>query len=435
LALEKCERIFREQFAVHAGQMKFDNVDLYPDHTTGLPPAKTDRQAMSGTVSIAIHDQMGPLEADWRRLQADNLNSLHQGYDWCRAWVDAYRRPLKIVEGRMNGAVAFILPLEIVRGRMFTTAQFIGAHHANLNTGLIAPDFAAVATPDIMAGIAADLRERLTDADCIILSNMPSVWRGQTPPFSMLPHVENQNHAFQLDMKPTFVETLAQLSAKRRRKKFSVSHRRLEALGGYQHIVAETDADKHAMLDLFFTQKSARLAEFGLPNTFACPKTRKFLHSTLLIPQGPDAFPLRMHALKMTGGAFEGEVPAVAGLSRKGDHLIVQFCSIGSGPTMDASPGELLFHLMVEMYNNQTVALFDFGIGDMPFKRAWCTHETIQVNVTLPLTSLGRLAALKEETATRLKAMIKQNPAIYSFVQKLRTRVQTQPEKDEKGED
>jgi CelD/BcsL family acetyltransferase involved in cellulose biosynthesis len=58
----------------------------------------------------------------------------------------------------------------------------------------------------------------------------------------------------------------------------------------------------------------------------------------------------------------------------------------------------------------------------MAFKRSWCTNETVQVNVTLPLTSLGRLAALKEEAATRLKATIKQNPALYSFLQRMRAK-------------
>jgi CelD/BcsL family acetyltransferase involved in cellulose biosynthesis len=217
---------------------------------------------------------------------------------------------------------------------------------------------------------------------------------------------------------------LAQLNAKRRRKKYSVGHRRLEALGGYEHIVAETDAEKHELLDLFFTQKAARLAEFGLPNTFACTKTRKFLHSAVTAPQTASEFPLRMHAIRMTGGEFAGEVPAVAGLSRKGDHVIVQFCSIGTGPTTDASPGELLFHLMIEKYNKENISLFDFGIGAMAFKSSWCTEETVQVNVTIAVTSLGKLAALKEEMATKLKTMIKQNPAVYAFVQKLRTKVQ-----------
>lgn len=421
---------------MHAGQMKLKDVDFY-EHSAAIGPiqAKAGGRLAPMKITVSIHERMEALETEWRSLASENVNSLHQGYDWCCAWVDAYRRPLRIVEGRFGGRLAFILPLEIVRGRLFTKAQFIGAHHANINTGLIAPDFANAATPEMMVSVAAEICNRISGADCIVLGNMPVIWRGQRLPFSMLPHIENQNHAFQLPLKATFVETLAQLNAKRRRKKYSVSHRRLESMGGYEHIVARTGAEQHDLLELFFAQKGARLAEFGLPNGFACQKTRKFLHSAALAAQTTSEFPLRMHALRMTGGDFKSEIPAVAGLSRKGDHLIVQFCSIGSGPTTEASPGELLFHLMVEKYNSEGVALFDFGIGDMPFKRSWCTEETTQVNVTLPVTSLGRLAVLKEEMATKLKMMIKQNPAVYSFVQRLRSRVQNTADMDEKGED
>jgi CelD/BcsL family acetyltransferase involved in cellulose biosynthesis len=415
--------------------MKFKDVDFYQDiPAADLPVTNAVSRALADRFAVVVHQDTTALEAAWRSLENLPSNSLHQGYDWCRAWIDAYRRPLRIVEGRLDGRLAFILPLEIVQGRLFTKAQFIGSQHANINTGLMSEAFVEAATPELMACVAAGLREQVTDADCIILGNMPAHWRGKALPFSMLPFVENQNRAFQLQLKPSFVETLAQLNAKRRRKKYSVGHRRLEALGGYEHVVAETDADKHALLSLFFEQKAARLAEFGLPNGFACPKTRKFLHSAVALPQTADTFPLRMHALRMTGGEHAGVIPSVAGLSRKGDHVIVQFCSIGTGPTADASPGELLFHLMIEKYNSESVALFDFGIGDMPFKRSWCTDETIQVNVTLPITPLGRLAVLKEEMSTRLKAMIKQNPAVYSFLQKLRSRTQTESSDEDRNE-
>lgn len=382
---------------------------------------------MSGNVSVSIHDGMEPLETAWRALEELNLNSLHHGYDWCRAWIAQYRRPLIIVEGRLNGELAFILPLERVKGRLFTSAQFIGAEHSNLNTGLLSEAFLKAATPEMMADIGLLLRTAVTGVDLVLLTNIPRTWRGARMPFAMLPAVENQNRAFSLTLQPDFVGTLAQLSAKRRRKKFSSSHRKLEAMGGYDHVVARTGDEKNHFLDLFFAQKGQRLSELDLPNVFACPKTREFLHSVAQLPQGDDRFALRLHAIRMKGGEFAGEVPAIAGLSRKGDHLIVQFCTIGSGPLTHAAPGELLFHLMVERYNAQNVGLFDFGIGDMPFKRAWTNAETVQVNVTLPITPLGRLAALKEETATRLKSMIKQNPAVYSFLQRIRARVHNTP--------
>jgi CelD/BcsL family acetyltransferase involved in cellulose biosynthesis len=385
---------------------------------------------ISGKLDIRVHRRMDRVEAQWRALEAHDINSLHHGWDWCTAWIDAYRRPVMIIEGILDGETAFLLPLEIVRGRMFTRAQFIGSLHANVNTGLLSPAFLDRATPDFMTAVASAIRQAAHGVDCILLSNVPTVWRGRQMPFAMLPFVENQNHAFALAMKPTFTETLAQLSAKRRRKKYSVGHRRLEALGGYRHVIAETAEEKDELVDLFYRQKGARLAEFGLPNVFACPMTQRFFRDIAHVPARDNDYPLRLHAIRMTGGELAGEVPAIAGVSRKGDHLIVQFSSIGSGPSLEASPGELLFHLMVEHYNGEPgdrIALFDFGIGDLPFKRAWCTQVTVQVNVSIAITQLGRLAALKEEAATRLKTVIKQNPAVYSLVQKIRARAHSGP--------
>jgi CelD/BcsL family acetyltransferase involved in cellulose biosynthesis len=403
--------------------MKFQMTDFDRNTQAGsIARDSLDNILMPDIPEIVIHRHMEPIEARWRKLETLDINSLHQGFDWCRAWIDAYKRPILIVEGRRKDQTLFILPLEIVRGKLFTKAQFIGGDHSNINTGLVSEEFISEASDRMMADIAAQLRSKVSGADCIVLGNMPASWRGHTLPFSRLPSVENQNHAFALEIKPTFVETLAQLNAKRRRKKYSVGHRRLEALGGYRHAVAETADEKRQMLDLFYKQKGLRLEQSGLPNVFSCPKTRKFFHSLAQLPQSETNFALKLHYLEMTGGDHKGSIPAIAGLSRQGDHVIVQFCSIGEDALLSASPGELLFHLMIEDYNSRNIKLFDFGIGDMPFKRSWCNIETIQINVALPLTSLGRLAVLKEEAATRLKSTIKQNPALYGFLQKIRSR-------------
>jgi len=409
--------------------MNFQSMDL-PDERPAydLSPLTSDTLPATSTISVSVHDRMEPLETEWRALEALNINSLHHGYDWCRAWTAQYKRPLIIVEGRMQGELAFILPLEVVRGRLFSSAQFIGAEHSNLNTGLLTQRFIDAATPELMTAVSAAVRSAVGNVDFLLLTNIPEQWRGVAMPFAMLPSVENQNHAFALAMQPDFVATLAQLSAKRRRKKFSSSHRKLESMGGYEHVIAQTPTEKNRFLDLFFEQKGARLVELDLPNVFACPRTREFLHQASQLPQTEERFALRLHALRMTGGEHNGEIPAIAGLSRKGDHLIVQFCTIGSGPLTQAAPGELLFHLMVEQYNSKQLGLFDFGIGDMAFKRSWTNVETVQVNVTIPVTPLGRLAALKEETTTRLKAMIKQNPAVYAFLQRIRAKVHNAPQ-------
>ena len=68
-----------------------------------------------------------------------------------------------------------------------------------------------------------------------------------------------------------------------------------------------------------------------------------------------------------------GRIVAISGLSRKGDHVICQFGSIDEDIAADASPGELLFYLMIRKCKAEGVALFDFGIGDQAYKRSWCT--------------------------------------------------------------
>ena len=88
----------------------------------------------------------------------------------------------------------------------------------------------------------------------------------------------------------------------------------------------------------------------------------------------------------------------------------------------DASPGELLFWLMIERLHREGVALFDFGIGDQTYKRSWCPMETVQHDLFLPVSGVGRLAAMASRSMTRTKVAIKSNRRLYSLIQQLRAR-------------
>lgn len=377
-------------------------------------PATDDR------FRIDVYDSMAPLEAEWRGLEGDDLASLHQSYDWCTAWVETFRHPLAIVRGSLGDRTAFILPLEIIRERGVRRAEFIGARHSNINTGLFSAellqDAAPGLTPARKAAIAQALRGK---ADLVILRNVPLDWRGRRSPLASLSAVENQNHAFQLPFLGSFEASLKQVNAKRRRKKFKHQSRILDAKGGYDYVIAAPD-QQDELLDLFFEQKTTRFREAGLPDVFDDAPTRAALHR-LLRRHGNDGFDatLQMHVLRLKG-EHEGHIPAVAALSRKGDHVICQFASIDETLVAEASPGELLFWLMIEKLHREGVALFDFGIGDQNYKRSWCPMETTQHDLFLPISGTGHVAALAERSITRAKAAIKSNRQLYAFIQRLR---------------
>ncbi|MGG6895447.1 GNAT family N-acetyltransferase [Rhizobium sp. BR 315] len=367
---------------------------------------------------IDVFDSMAPLEAEWRALEQDNLTSLHQSYDWCVPWVETFRHPLAIIRGSLSGRTAFILPLEIIRGRGVRRAEFIGARHSNINTGLFSAEFrtSGELTAVQVAAIAAALRGK---ADIAILRNVPLGWRGGRSPLASLSAVENQNRAFQLPFLDSFELSLKQVNAKRRRKKFKHQSRILDAKGGYEYVIAAPD-QQDTLLDLFFHQKAVRFKEAGLPDVFADDPTQAALHR-LLRRRANDGFDatLQMHALRLKG-EHEGHIPAVAALSRKGDHVICQFASIDESLVAEASPGELLFWLMIERLHREGAAIFDFGIGDQTYKRSWCPVETTQHDLLIPVSTAGHAAAVIQRSITRAKTAIKGYPQLYTFIQRLR---------------
>lgn len=158
---------------------------------------------------------------------------------------------------------------------------------------------------------------------------------------------------------------------------------------------------------------------FGLPDVFSQPEIRDFFHRLLDVPMAGHDAPLILQAIRLRG-AHAGHISAIASLSRKGDHVICQFSSIDETICPEASPGELLFWLMIEKACREGVSVFDFGVGDQLYKRNWCRQETIQHDILIPLTWKGALMRPLLVGVTKAKAAIKRNPQLYALAQRWR---------------
>ena len=392
--------------------------ELAPAGTSGSPSRETVPLRFA-QIEMAVATDMADLKSDWHRLQAIKLNSLHQGFDWCEAWVKSHGRTLAVVVGRIGGRAVFILPLDVVREKGIRVARLPGNHYNNLNTGLFDPALEVASAAELKPFLRM-LRTALSPyADLVVLDCVPLSWRGCRHLLSVLATTENQNHSFQLPLFPNFETTLAQLNAKTRRKKFRSQSRKIEAAGGYDHVIALDADEKHALLDTFFRQKAARLKMFGLPDVFHASEIREFFHRLMDAPSDGTDTSLTLHAIRMRG-EHEGHVVAIAGVSRKGDHVICQFSSIDDSICPEASPGELLFWLMIEKSCREGAALFDFGVGDQPYKRSWCSQETVLHDILIAITPKGSVLKPLMVLATRAKAAVKHNPRLYTLLQKLR---------------
>ena len=334
-------------------------------------------------------------------------------------WAQTQESALLTLRGRREGRTIFLLPLEIVQEGGIRKARFPGDRFNNINTGLFEPVFAEQAGQEIAAAIAREARKLLDGrADILALQNIPLIWRGRTSPLSYLASVENQNPAFQLPLLDSFEATLRQVNAKRRRKKFRIQSRRTEEMGGYSHVIARSPQEKCELLQTFFRQKATRFASQGIPDVFRQQSVKDFFYDLANFPEtGTDTL-LELHAIRLHG-ANEGIIAAVAGLSRKQDHVICQFGSIDESVS-EVSPGELLFWLMIERACREKAAIFDFGVGDQLYKRSWCPLSTVQHDIFLPVTLKGRAAASAYVAIARTKSLIKSSPSLYALIQRFR---------------
>jgi CelD/BcsL family acetyltransferase involved in cellulose biosynthesis len=381
--------------------------------TPALPPVHF------ADLEISVTSNIRKIESAWRRLETRNWNTLNQSMDWCLSWAQSQGTELVALTGARGREIFFILPLDITTEKAGRIARWPGARFNNTNSGLFDEHLAPPDDDEIehlRRSIKAVLHDR---ADLLTLDQVPLVWRGVDHPLAPLASIENQNHSFQLPLADTMEATLKQLNAKARRKKFRVQSRRMEELGGYDHVHADDPQEQAKLLDLFFAQKGARLRANGLPDVFAPSSTRAFLHCLLAVPRKPQAWPLVMHAIRLKG-EHAGHIAAIAGLSRKGDHVLCQFSSIDDSIAGEASPGEFLFWLMIEHSIGEGAKLFDFGIGDQPYKRSWCSGETVLQDILLPLTARGRLLQPLMLGKTAIKARLKQHPRIYAIIQRWR---------------
>lgn len=388
------------------------------DDPAPVIPAGGPRLAVADLRLDAL-DELEAIEAEWQALASLPRNSLHQDLAWCSAWWSAHGAHPLLLRGRIDGRTVMILPLVQSRRPGLRIARFPGERFNNVNTGLFSQDFPAL-SPHEQAALTDLVRQSLfASADLLLLDKLPQEWAGAANPLHGLASNEHQDRSFQLPLLADMEQTIGQLNAKTRKRKYRIQCRRLEAAGGFEHVCPEGLEEQHALLDLFFRQKAQRFTAFGLPDAFQPESIRAFLHGLLnRSTEGPD-HALRLHAIRLRG-EHEGCIAAIAALSRKGSYALCQFSSIDGSLLPEASPGELLFWLTIEQAIEEGATVFDFGMGDQPYKRSWCSQETVMYDALLPLTWRGRLALPAFLAGSRLKAAIKKNAALYSLAQKLR---------------
>jgi CelD/BcsL family acetyltransferase involved in cellulose biosynthesis len=372
-------------------------------------------EATPGALAFSVLSLAQALDA-WRNNAHRLTTATPQDIEFVSAWQNHVNNDCIAVVGTLaeTGSIEFLLPLEVVSKGPLRFARYPGGSHANANfpaTGLLSEQ---LFPESLTAATRRAISLARPDIDAVLLERQVEMLNGMSNRLVSERSGVSPNVALSFALPASFQELLKERNGAKKQKKMRQMQRRMDERGGWRMFKAATEAETSRVLDRFFLLKGERLKSRGLKDVFADPGVQAFFKALFADALSSVAPRYELHALEVGG-----EIAAVAGCTINGKHLTVEFGGICSSDRQ-LSPGDILYHLLIEQCCQRGFEIFDLGVGDEFYKRRWCDTEIWHRDTYLPLTVKGRIAVTTFTGVAAAKKRIKSSPLLFGLVKKLR---------------
>jgi CelD/BcsL family acetyltransferase involved in cellulose biosynthesis len=380
-------------------------------HEALSPPASAVPPRLS---RVDVLQRVEDADSAWRALeQHGSIGSPYQRRDWVALWQRhvapaGSTTPLIVIGYDEHNVPLFLWPLASRRIGLLNVATFIGGKHATLNFPAWRVDYAQ----RLSAGELNQILERISRShpglDLLLLLNQPAEWNGLTNPFSLLPHQHAAEDNFRLTLScdpDPVAANIGQGMRRRLRKK----ENQLAKLPGYRYRRASLPSDPDRLLDAFFVQKAAHLAEQGRSNVFANPSIQAFVRAACRQGLETGRPLIELHALET-----DNEMLALFAGIHDGRRFTLAFNSMTRGPQARHSPGLVLLQHIIADCARRGFKAFDIGPGDARYKTYFCKEREPVIDSVLPLSVRGHIATPIIRAMLGAKSRIKRTPQLWN---------------------
>lgn len=369
-------------------------------------------------ITVEVRSRLADVAAEWRAFEAEAEGTVFQRFARLAHWHEhvgaAQGTEPVIVMVRDAGVLLFVLPLAAERHGAVRKLTFLGSGLSDYNAPLVSP--AAALTGERFRALWPAVLNALKAAarfDMIELRRLPPMVGSLPNPLLALPTVDNPNRSYATALGTDWEDYHAAKRSAATRKRERRHLKRLAEEGDLRFRDITEPEEIEATLDVLFAQKKAAFERMGAPDIFDRPGHRDFIRAFA----ADTSLSRLIHVARLeVGGAI---LAASLGLIDRGRYHLV-LSSYDGGPLSKFGPGRALLHYVLEWAIGRGLTVFDFTIGDEPYKRDWCELEQRLFDHVSGVTLLGRAVALWAETITRSKRAIKQNPMLWQAAQRLR---------------
>jgi CelD/BcsL family acetyltransferase involved in cellulose biosynthesis len=344
---------------------------------------RRDASTATSKVTVDVVDDLAEVEDLWRGFELDAITTPFQSFDWIEAYATTVasphgRRTCALLGRAGDGDLAFILPVEIDTLLGARIGAVPGGPHANVQMPLLSSSGTRLSPRALRRALAEAARRMGLDA--LHLRSQPRTWAGYANPFASTGLSTGERlHSLTLDRDPE--ATLGRVIGPSWRKKLRQKRRRLEALGEVAYRTAASRHESDAILATFFAQKAERFRARHVPNPFV-GAIQEFLHRA--------ASPAGRVALDLHAMTLDSRIVAVFGAASDARSACGMFNSFAQDPDLlRTSVGHLLLIEVIGHYARTGRRHFDLGVGEAPYKEAFCESAEPVVETIVPVTAAG----------------------------------------------
>lgn len=374
-------------------------------------PVQQSLAVTGGRLTVRVS---GATPESFARLAAVEASTTpFQSARWVQAYLESHgvSDQFRLIELTNEQGSTLLLPLLLTHRAGVTIAEKIGGAHASYFVPGCAGDRAG--WPGAVLSEALKDAGRLAGIDAYLLADCPREWGASGNPLSALPHRLSPDVGAMLVLDADGETLLSRLSDRDDRKKLRQKRNKLAASGELDAGWVEP-AEIAGALAAFYGWKAAQFAEMGIRDPFAEPAFRRFLEAATA---GDDPA-IRLYRLSAGGKPL-----ALLGGARAGVHFSGMFTAYDPAPEIARhSPGEVLIAALIPALCDADFAGFDLGVGEARYKAHYCPARIDLMDIALPVTARGWLAAASWRAARAAKRAIKQNGALFGFLRKIRRR-------------
>jgi CelD/BcsL family acetyltransferase involved in cellulose biosynthesis len=388
--------------------------DLHAPHAAAANAIRLD-------VALSLHHDLTSVEADWRVFEANADCTVFQTFDRLSTWfrnigVHEAGQPA-IVIGRHEGTILFLMPFAVERSAGLRKITWLGSFLCNYNGPVLARDFVRRVTPPRFAEVWQDIQtllRRQMDHDIVDLEKMPTTVGEQANPFCAMrvkPHV---NDAYMTVVGSDWGAYYAAKRSSSSRRTDRRKRKRLADHGETRFITAGSRDDVVRSVDALIDEKRRSYAKLGVANMFERPGYRDFFVDL--------ATNARSSRLTHVSRVDVGEMTAAAnfGLMYRGRYYYI-LAGYDDDELARFGPGAIQLQHVMRYAAENNCQLFNFTIGDEPYKREWCDVEITLCDFVSPASCRGSLVAASTLPFRQIKRWIKRNPTAWAFVRKARS--------------